>query len=52
MGDQLDGKRIAGDDWRDVKSCTCGEQGWTLVTSREPDDLDAFNKEFIAAFGG
>jgi hypothetical protein len=27
-----------------------GTPGWTLVTSRKPDDLDAFNQAAISAF--
>jgi protease I len=42
--------RNAGGDWRDEESFTCPANGWTLVTSRKPDDLDAFNSAAIAAF--
>jgi protease I len=42
--------RNAGGDWRDEEVVTCPEAGFTLVTSRKPDDLDAFNDALIAAF--
>lgn len=42
--------RNAGGEWRDVESSTCTKQGWTLVTSRKPDDLDAFVHAAFAAF--
>ena len=42
--------RNAGGDWRDEESITCREQGFTLVTSRKPDDLDAFNGALLDAF--
>jgi protease I len=29
----------------------CDMNGWTLVTSRNPDDLPAFNREALKAFG-
>lgn len=35
----------AGGNWVDESAVTCGAQGWTLVTSRNPDDL----KDFVAA---
>jgi protease I len=44
--------RNAGGDWRDEESVTCPEQGFTLVTSRKPDDLDAFCAAAIKAFTG
>ncbi|MEU3462875.1 type 1 glutamine amidotransferase domain-containing protein [Streptomyces sp. NPDC006733] len=42
----------AGATWVDeqVKVCTGGPN--TLVTSRKPDDLKAFNDTFLAVFGG
>ena len=42
--------RNAGGHWRDVEAFTCSEGGWTLVTSRNPGDLDAFNEAVVAAF--
>ncbi|MFD1047943.1 DJ-1/PfpI family protein, partial [Kibdelosporangium lantanae] len=40
----------AGGDWRDVQVFTCPAQGFKLVTSRKPDDLDAFNSALVKAF--
>ena len=34
--------RNAGGTWVDEQAHTCPSEGWTLVTSRNPDDLDAF----------
>jgi protease I len=42
--------RNAGGSWQDAEVITSDENGWTLVTSRKPDDLDAFNQAAIAAF--
>jgi len=42
--------RNAGGQWRDEEAVTSTEEGFTLVTSRNPDDLDAFNAAAIAAF--
>jgi protease I len=42
--------RNAGGDWRDAEVFTCTEQGFTLVTSRKPDDLAAFDEALIDAF--
>jgi protease I len=42
--------RNAGGDWRDVDSHTCREGSYALVTSRKPDDLDAFTAAAIEAF--
>ncbi|HEV7204097.1 MAG TPA: type 1 glutamine amidotransferase domain-containing protein [Jatrophihabitans sp.] len=42
--------RNAGGEWRDEQSITCRERGFTLVTSRNPDDLDAFNGALLDAF--
>jgi protease I len=44
--------RNAGAQWRDEESVTCPDAGFTLVTSRNPGDLDAFNSAAIAAFAG
>lgn len=40
----------AGGRWVDEEAFTCPDNGWTLVTSRNPDDLPAFTKAAIAAF--
>lgn len=34
----------AGADWRDAQVEVCPAKGWTLITSRTPDDLKAFNE--------
>lgn len=34
----------AGADWRDTEVEVCPAQGWTLITSRNPGDLQAFNQ--------
>jgi len=44
--------RNAGGQWQDVEVSTCPEQGFTLVTSRKPDDLEAFDKALVEAFAG
>jgi protease I len=43
--------RNAGGDWADEEVRVCDVAGWTLVTSRKPDDLPAFNREALKAFG-
>jgi protease I len=35
----------------DAEVRVCDLNGWTLVTSRKPDDLPAFNREVLKAFG-
>jgi protease I len=40
----------AGGSWVDEESFTCPEQGFTLVTSRNPGDLDAFTAAAAQAF--
>lgn len=42
----------AGATWVDEQSFTCPANGWTLVTSRNPDDLDAFVQASVEAFSG
>ncbi|MGN6325596.1 type 1 glutamine amidotransferase domain-containing protein [Pseudolysinimonas sp.] len=42
----------AGAQWVDEEVHVDREDGWTLVTSRNPGDLDAFGRELVAAFGG
>ncbi|MFK3795581.1 MULTISPECIES: type 1 glutamine amidotransferase domain-containing protein [unclassified Pseudomonas] len=34
----------AGADWVDAQVKVCPAEGWTLITSRQPDDLPAFNE--------
>ena len=43
--------RNAGGDWRDEQVVVSPERGFDLVTSRKPDDLGAFDRELIKAFG-
>lgn len=40
----------AGGSWVDEESFTCPAGGWTLVTSRNPDDLPAFSRAAVEAF--
>ena len=42
--------RNAGGTWHDQEAYTCHQNGWTLVTSRKPDDLEAFNAALVDAF--
>jgi protease I len=42
--------RNAGGQWSDSQVVTSDENGWTLVTSRKPDDLPAFNKAALELF--
>ncbi|SDL60970.1 protease I [Lentzea albidocapillata subsp. violacea] len=42
--------RNAGGDWADEEVRVCDMNGWTLVTSRNPGDLPAFNRETLKAF--
>lgn len=42
--------RNAGADWVDEEVVVCGTGGWTLVSSRKPDDLPAFNAAAVEAF--
>jgi protease I len=42
--------RNAGGQWQDEQALTCPEAGYTLVTSRKPDDLEAFAAAAVAAF--
>lgn len=44
--------RNAGGTWVDDEAVTCLAEGWTLVTSRNPGDLDAFVEASIEAFSG
>ncbi|MET0928661.1 MAG: type 1 glutamine amidotransferase domain-containing protein [Aeromicrobium sp.] len=40
----------AGGSWVDQTVSHCPANGWDLVTSRNPDDLDAFNSTLIDVF--
>jgi protease I len=42
--------RNAGGEWRDEEVFRCEANGFTLVTSRKPDDLDAFDKALVEVF--
>jgi len=42
--------RNAGGDWRDEQVVLSPEQGFDLVTSRKPDDLDAFSRQLVETF--
>jgi protease I len=42
--------RNAGGTWQDEDVVVCDQRGYTLVTSRKPDDLDAFNGALVSAF--
>jgi protease I len=41
--------RNAGGDWRDEQAWRC-DKGYSLVTSRKPDDLPAFNEQLLQLF--
>jgi protease I len=38
-------------DWVDQEVFVCPANGWTLVSSRNPDDLPAFSAALVEAFG-
>ncbi len=42
--------RNAGGDWRDEEVFVCPMQGFSLVTSRKPDDLEAFSRQLVQTF--
>jgi protease I len=42
--------RNAGGEWRDEEVFVCPMAGYQLITSRKPDDLDAFNHALVASF--
>jgi protease I len=42
--------RNAGGDWRDEQVVLSPEHGFDLVTSRKPDDLDAFGRQLVKTF--
>jgi protease I len=43
--------RNAGGRWEDVEVFRCAAAGYPLVTSRKPDDLEAFDKALLDLFG-
>jgi len=43
--------RNAGGTWVDEQVVRCEESGFPLVSSRKPDDLEAFNKAIVELFG-
>jgi protease I len=43
--------RNAGGTWRDEEVFVCPAEGFTLITSRKPDDLDAFGGALVTEFG-
>jgi protease I len=40
----------AGGTWVDKEVCVCTDEGWPLVTSRKPDDLEAFCAAMVTEF--
>lgn len=42
--------RNAGGEWHDEEVFRCEEGGYRLVTSRKPDDLEAFDKAVVELF--
>jgi len=40
----------AGGVWRDEQVLLCPAMGFDLITSRKPDDLDAFNDQLVKTF--
>ena len=40
----------AGGDWHDERVLLCSAMGFDLVTSRQPDDLPAFNDQLVRTF--
>ncbi len=43
--------RNAGGSWEDAEVLHSAENGWDLVTSRNPDDIPAFNDRLVEVFG-
>ena len=43
--------RNAGGSWVDEEVFLCPTNGYELVSSRKPDDLDAFTTQLVATFG-
>jgi len=44
--------RNAGGAWRDEQVVVSSEEGFDLVTSRKPDDLEAFDEQLVKSFAG
>lgn len=44
--------RNAGGTWQDTEVFHCPANGWDLVTSRNPDDLPAFDAKLVEVFAG
>jgi protease I len=44
--------RNAGGSWVDEEVVHCTADGWELVTSRNPDDLPAFDAKLVEVFAG
>ncbi|GAB2917212.1 type 1 glutamine amidotransferase domain-containing protein [Rhodococcus aerolatus] len=44
-------KNAGAADWVDEEVFVCPANGWTLVSSRNPDDLPAFNRTLVQEFG-
>lgn len=43
--------RNAGGTWKDEEVVHCPANGWDLITSRNPDDLPAFNSKIVELVG-
>nr|WP_090478359.1 DJ-1/PfpI family protein [Nakamurella panacisegetis] len=42
--------RNAGGEWQDSQVVDCPKAGFTSITSRKPDDLDAFDAALVQTF--
>ena len=49
---RLDLENAGAAGWVDEQVKQCGANGWTLITSRTPDDLPAFNEAIAKAVAG
>lgn len=47
----VDLKNAGAAGWVDQEMKQCGANGWTLITSRNPNDIPAFNDAIIKAIG-